>query len=404
MTMPSTQNRTATFRHALVLLLGSCLPVMAAVLIAPVLPQIMQHYAGVPHAEALVPLALTIPALSVGIISPLAGMFVDRFGRKRLLLASMVLYAAVGTAPLYLESLTAIIASRAGVGVAEAFIMTICTSMIADYFSGALRERYLAQQTMWASIAATLFFGIGGALGEAGWRTSFWMYAIALLLLPVMAIMLWEPRPEVAAHGAEGQIAAKRTFPIKAVLGICAVTLGSAIAFYTLPVHMGFVLQAIGVTAPAKIGMATAIGSVANVVGAVAFRRLSALGVPYSLAIAFGTLGGGFLAVSAASDLKAAVIGAILNGFGAGLLLPTLLTWLMRQLRFEERGRGAGAFTASFFVGQFACPLIVLGLNKSLGGLGAAISGLGWVAVGAAIAAAGSAIVLRPGGVPNSSA
>jgi MFS family permease len=108
--------------------------------------------------------------------------------------------------------------------------------------------------------------------------------------------------------------------------------------------------------------------------------------------------------VSAASDLKAAVIGAILNGFGAGLLLPTLLTWLMRQLRFEERGRGAGAFTASFFVGQFACPLIVLGLNKSLGGLGAAISGLGWVAVGAAIAAAGSAIVLRPGGVPNSSA
>jgi len=351
-----------------------------------------------------VPLALTIPALSVGIISPLAGMFVDRFGRKRLLLASMVLYAAVGTAPLYLESLTAIIASRAGVGVAEAFIMTICTSMIADYFSGALRERYLAQQTMWASIAATLFFGIGGALGEAGWRTSFWMYAIALLLLPVMAIMLWEPRPEVAAHAAEGQIAAKRTFPIKAVLGICAVTLGSAIAFYTLPVHMGFVLQAIGVTAPAKIGMATAIGSVANVVGAVAFRRLSALGVPYSLAIAFGTLGGGFLAVSAASDLNAAVIGAILNGFGAGLLLPTLLTWLMRQLRFEERGRGAGAFTASFFVGQFACPLIVLGLNKSLGGLGAAISGLGWVAVGAAIAAAGSAIVLRPGGVPNSSA
>lgn len=399
--MSATQNRTATFRHALVLLLGSCLPVMAAVLIAPVLPQIMQHFANVPNAELLVPLALTIPALAVGLISPLAGMIVDRFGRKPLLLAGMALYAAVGTAPLYLQSLPAIIASRVGVGVAEAFIMTICTSLIADYFSGALRERYLAQQTMWASIAATLFFGIGGALGEAGWRTPFWMYAIALLLLPVMAIMLWEPRPDSTVHAVEGTSVARRNFPIKPVLGICAVTFGSSIAFYTLPVHMGFVLQVIGITSPAKIGMAAAIGSVATVAGAVAFRRLSALGVPLSLAIAFGALGGGFLAVSAASDFNAVVVGAVFSGFGAGLVLPTLLTWLMRQLRFEERGRGAGAFTASFFVGQFVCPLVVLGLNKSLGGLGAALYGMGWIAVGATVLAMGSAIVLRPGGVAN---
>ena len=402
--MSTTQNRTATFRHALVLLLGSCLPVMAAVLIAPVLPQIMQHFASVPNAELLVPLALTIPALAVGLISPLAGMIVDRFGRKPLLLAGMVLYAAVGTAPLYLQSLPAIIASRVGVGVAEAFIMTICTSLIADYFSGAQRERYLAQQTMWACIAATLFFGIGGALGEAGWRAPFWMYTVALLLLPVMAIMLWEPRPDATVHAGEGTRFAKRKFPIKPVLGICAVTLGSAIAFYTLPVHMGFVLQAIGITSSAKVGMAAAIGSVATVAGAIAFRRLSALGVPLSLAIAFGVLGGGFLAVSAASDFNAVVVGAVFSGFGAGLVLPTLLIWLMRQLRFEERGRGAGAFTSSFFVGQFVCPLVVLGLNKSLGGLGAALYGMGWIAVGAAALAMGSALVLRPGGVANPNA
>ena len=80
-----------------------------------------------------------------------------------------------------------------------------------------------------------------------------------------------------------------------------AITLGSAIAFYTLPVHMGFVLQAIGVTSPAKFGMATAIGSIATVTGSIAFRRLSALGVAVCLAIAFGSLGGGFLVVGAAS-------------------------------------------------------------------------------------------------------
>ena len=388
-------NQTASFRHALILLLGSCLPVMATVLIAPVLPQIMQHFSGVPNAEALVPLALTIPALVIGLLAPIAGMVVDRIGRKRLLLASMVLYAVFGTAPLYLETLPAIIASRAGVGMAEAIIMTVCTSLIADYFSGAQRERYLAQQTMWASISATLFFGIGGALGESGWRTPFWMYTAALLLLPAMAIMLWEPRPDNAAQASGGTAAPKRVFPLKAVLGICAITFFSAIMFYTLPVHMGFVLNAIGVTSPAKIGMATAIGSVATVIGAIAFRRLTAFGVPNCLAMAFGTLAAGFLIVSKADDFNAVVIGAVFHGFGAGLVLPTVLTWLMRQLSFEQRGRGSGAFMASFFIGQFVSPLIVLGLSKLLGGLAPALGGLGWL-VAAITVAAGSAIAVRP--------
>lgn len=399
--MSAPHNPTASFRHALILLLGSCLPVMATVLLAPVLPQIMQEFSGVPHAEALVPLALTMPALVIGVIAPFAGMIVDRFGRLRLLLASMVLYTIFGTAPLYLETLPAIIASRAGVGLAEAIIITVCTSLIADYFSGSQRDRYLAQQTVWASISATIFFGLGGALGEAGWRTPFWMYTAALLLLPMMAIMLWEPRPDSPSPALGTATASGRPFPLKKVLGICAITFGGAIAFYTMPVHMGFVLNAIGVVAPAKIGMAAAIGSAANVIGAIAFRRLSALGVPCCLAMAFGTLGAGFFVVSQASDFNGVVFGAFLHGFGAGLVLPTVLTWLMRQLRFEERGRGSGAFMASFFIGQFVCPLIVLGLVKLLGSLGAALSGMGWVVAAAAIVATGSAIVLRPGVAAN---
>lgn len=394
--MSATQNRTATFRHALVLLLGSCLPVMATVLIAPVLPQIMQHFAGVANAEALVPLALTVPALVIGLIAPIAGMIVDRFGRKRLLLASMVLYAVFGTAPLYLETLPAIIASRAGVGVAEAIIMTVCTSLIADYFSGVQRERYLAQQTMWASISATLFFGIGGALGESGWRTPFWMYTAALLLLPAMAVMLWEPRPDGSPHASGATAAPKQAFPLRPVLGICAITFVSAIMFYTLPVHMGFVLNAVGVVSPAKIGLATAIGSVATVIGAIAFRRLTAFGVPNCLALAFGTLAAGFLIVSKADDFNAVVIGAVFHGFGAGLVLPTVLTWLMRQLSFDQRGRGSGAFTASFFIGQFVSPLIVLGAGKALGGLAPALGGLGWLVAAIAVVAAASAFAVRP--------
>lgn len=87
----------------------------------------------------------------------------DRLGRKRLLVVATVMYAILGTAPLWLDSLVAIVAARALVGVTEAAIMTCCTTLLGDYYSGRQRDRYLAMQTMCAAISATAFFVLGGA-------------------------------------------------------------------------------------------------------------------------------------------------------------------------------------------------------------------------------------------------
>ena len=43
--------------------------------------------------------------------------------------------------------------------------MTCCTTLIADYFSGTERDRWLGMQTVFASLSATVFFALGGALG-----------------------------------------------------------------------------------------------------------------------------------------------------------------------------------------------------------------------------------------------
>lgn len=65
-------------------------------------------------------------------------------------------YAVLGTAPLYLDSLGAIVASRVGVGLCEAAIMTCCTTLIGDYWSGARRSRYLGLQTLMAAATSLL--------------------------------------------------------------------------------------------------------------------------------------------------------------------------------------------------------------------------------------------------------
>ena len=119
-----------------------------------------------PGSAILVPMIVAIPALMIAIFAPFAGQIVDRLGRKTLLIVAMIAYAFVGTAPAYLESLQLILVTRVGVGITEAAIMTVCTTLIVDYFhEEKRRNKYLGLQTVVTTLAATVFIILGGALG-----------------------------------------------------------------------------------------------------------------------------------------------------------------------------------------------------------------------------------------------
>ncbi|MFJ4692252.1 MFS transporter [Streptomyces sp. NPDC088766] len=360
---------------ATLLMAGSCLPVLGAVLIAPVLPRMQDHFEGVAGAAALVPLVLTVPALSLALLAPFAGIVVDRVGRKRLLVAATLLYALFGTVPLWTDSLYGILASRVLVGVAEAAIMTACTTLIGDYYTGRVRDRYLALQTMCASASATVFFVLGGALGAAGWRAPFGLYAVGLLLAPVMARALPTPRP---ASGDEQDRTGTdpRPFPVRRMIGICLLTVFGAVVFYTVPVEMSYLLDDLGTDAPGVIGAVTAVASAATVVGSVVFTRLADR-PRHRLPLVFALSGVGFLLMGLADGLPLLIVGAVVNCVATGLLLPSLLTLAMSRLDFADRGRGTGLWTSAFFLGEFACPLVLLGGKGALGDLASAVGLLG---------------------------
>jgi len=348
------------------------------------------HFAAVPGAKALVPLALTVPALALALLAPFAGVIVDRLGRRRLLIGATLLYAVFGTAPLWLESLGAIIASRALVGVAEAAIMTCCTTLIGDYYSGQQRVKYLALQTMCASASATVFFVLGGAVGAAGWRVPFWVYAVSLVLAPLMASAL----PAPVAADAVAVVEPRRAFPWRQLGGICALTFFGAMVFYTVPVEMSYLLDDLGVESSGVIGLATAVASAATVGGAVTFARLKrAPGPLLPGVLAVCAVGFGVMAVAGNPALL--VVGAVINCVGTGMLLPALLTSAMSRLAFEDRGRGTGLWTAAFFGGEFVCPLVLLGVEAVVGSLSGAVGVLG---AAAAVVAGGLLTAGRRGG------
>jgi MFS family permease len=382
---PQTIGTTAAPRQAgpaqlALLLAGSCLSVLGAVLIAPVLPQMTDHFAGVAGVDVLVPIVLTVPALIIGLAAPFAGVVVDALDRKRLLLVAMVLYSVFGTAPLYLQSLGAIIGSRVLVGLCEAAIMTCCTTLIADYWSGPRRSRYLGLQTVLAAVSAAVFLGVGGALGAAGWRTPFWLYTVAVLLAFPMARLLWQPvRSTPAARPAGRRLAA---LPWRDLFVPCLVTLAGGIIFYALIVQLSFVLDDAGVTSTATIGALSALMSVATAAGSLSFTKLSGQTPRRLLPIGFGLSAAGLAVVAAAGTVPLITLGAVLAGAGTGLLLPVLLTWSINRLHFEQRGRGTGLWTGALFIGEFFCPLLIAAIGAGTGGLRPALGVLaGFAAV-----------------------
>jgi MFS family permease len=352
------------------LLLPITLSTMAIVLLAPILPQLLHEYRAVPGFEFWVPMILTVPALCVAFLSPIAGLLGDRFGRRRLLLAAFLLYAMTGVAPVFLTSLPAILVSRVGVGISEALIMVLSTTLIGDYFTGAARDKWLAGQTAFASMSALLFFNIGGQLGVFGWRMPFWVYTSALLMFALVLRFTWEPKGDRSGSTAvERPPVAPLEFPWRRMMMILAITVYGSIFFYAVQIQASSGLAHLGLTDPARIGLLTSIASIGVPLGTFVYSRIGRWPIRRLLLIEFGLLAAGFATMGLATGATPFLVGCFLNQVGAGLLLPTLLVWSMSLLSFEIRGRGAGMWQSAFAFGQFLSPVIVTLLARPAGGL-----------------------------------
>ncbi len=71
----------------------------------------------------------------------------------------------------------------------------------------------------------------------------------------------------------------------------------------------------------------------------------------------FAIIGAGFILMANAGSAEQFIAAGFLNQFGAGMLLPTMLTWAVAPLSYANRGRGSGIWQSVFAFGQFASTL-----------------------------------------------
>jgi len=363
---PGAQNvegKSAGAAVAHLLLLIACLPILGMLVIAPVLPDIQRHFATTPGAAYLAPLVLTAPSLSIVLLSPITGRLASRGGRKRLILIALLLYTLAATAPLYLNSIYVIIATRLVVGAAEAALMTISTMLIGDYFTGAKRDRYLSMQVIYTSMSAVIFLIGGGILGQAGWRIPFATYFIPLLLLPLALAMLWEP------HGSVQLETGSAALSWRVILPICAVTFLAGGCMNIASVELSYVIEAVGATSSVMKGLGAAVNSAGIAIGGAIMAYRGKATQRSQVVTAFVVGAAGFAVISAAPSLAGVMIGAVIVGLSSGFYLGWLLANLNRNLTFETRGRSVGIWMSSYFLATVLAPVCVVAISRSLGGI-----------------------------------
>lgn len=346
---PSTGGKVA-------LLMAGSLTVMAGTVVSPVLPAIHEVFASLPNVELLAKLVLTLHALAVVLTAAGLGFVADRWGRKPLLLAGLVIYALGGASGLVLNDLHGVLAGRLVLGLGVAGVSTAATTLIADYYSGAERSRFMGLQAAFMAGAGFVFLVSAGALADFNWHAPFAIYLVALLIVPAAALLLPEPVRGGSGRGA-GAEAPRTRWALTGLLLFMAV-LGMML-FYAVPVQAPFLLKArLGATG-LHVGVALGIVCSCAAITSLFFHRIwHVLGFKGTLALMFLAEAVGFFGLAHARSYLAVVPALCALGPGFGLLIPNLSTWMAGLVEARHRGRMLGLLTTCLFLGQFLSPLV----------------------------------------------
>lgn len=351
-------------------LLGTALlTVLTGSMLAPALPRMTAAYAAVPHAELLVKLVLTAPALGIVLAAPLAGWFLDHLGRKPVLVVAMLLFAVAGSSGLYLDSLYAILAGRVLLGVSAAGIRTACTTLIGDFFEGRARRRLMGWQTTSRATSSVVFLLAGGALAGVGWRAPFGMYLASLAVLPFMLLFIEEP----ARHGGEpseapGPVGGRAQVRVGRIALVYATGMVGRAFFYLVPTEIPLRLHTIAGSGELATAVAIAAMTATAALSSLFYERIKRrLSFEAVFGVVFALMGVGYLTVFLAQGYWETVAGLILSGPGFGLMMPNLSVWLLSEAPEPVRGRLTGGMTMCVFFGQFAAPLLAEPLLGRIG-------------------------------------
>ena len=136
------------------------------------------------------------------ICSPIAGYIADRYSRRYVIAGSLFIWSAVTWATGHVTTYEQLLATRAAMGLSEAFYIPAALALIADWHIGPTRSRAIGihQMGIYAGVIVGGFSGYIAESPEHGWRWGFDACGIVgvLYALPLFLFLRDVPRHEAA--------------------------------------------------------------------------------------------------------------------------------------------------------------------------------------------------------------
>ncbi len=333
--------------------------------------------------------------VTMAMLSPLAGMAVDRWGGHRVMPAGAViaalgcaaLAAAHGLALYYLAWIVL------GVGMRLCLYDAAFASLARA--AGPTARRPMSQITLFGGLASTVMWPAGHALsGWLGWRGAVLAYgALALATLPLYLAL---PRTRYAAPaGAKDRAAAglTRSPAERRMAGVLYATIAMLTNFLAAgnAAHLIALLSGLGLAAAAAVSVA-ALWGVGQFAARLADVALGSRLHPLTLTLAVGAMLPlcFLLALLSGGNLYASAAYALLYGACNGLMTITRGTLPLALFDFRSYGSLVGALLIPSFLLTATAPVAYAYLIAGYGARGAMA-----MSVGLAAAICAAALALR---------
>lgn len=319
------------------LLLANLLPPLGTALLSPVLDSLIDPFGTTAADIGLMMSTFTAPPI---LVIPLAGVLADRYGRKPVIVASLLLFGGAGTAIALTTNFRVALGLRLLQGVAFGGLTPVIITSIGDLYAGTREATAQGLRFTGSGLTQTAFPLLAGLLVTVAWQLPFLIYAMAFPIALLVALRFREPStptPATADGGSSEDLSsttdespsdsyARALFALLRKPRVLSLVLARGlpivvwIAFLTY--NSIIVVQIQGGT-PGEAGLLVALGSLAYAVAASQAGRITAVVdsrfVP--LVAAHAALAAGFGIVLYAPGIVLAAVGIILSGAGFGTAL-----------------------------------------------------------------------------------
>jgi len=332
--------------------------VLGVASITPAFPRIIKDL-GLTHGQiGLLITVFTFPGI---FLSPFLGILADRFGRKRILVPSLILFAVAGGACGLVTDLHHLLVLRFFQGVGASALAALSATVIGDLYEGRDRAAAMGYNASVLSVGTACYPAIGGALALLGWSYPFFLPLAALPIAWFVLYRLDSPEPAGELRLKEYLTGAGVVLANRRVVGVFMVSVATFIILY------GSLLTFFPLLASERFGASTMdIGlllSAMSVTTAITSSQMGRLTGRFSEAALIRTsfllYAVALLVIPATPALGLFLLSAFIFGLGHGMNIPSIYSLMAGYAPMEHRGVLMSVNGTVLRLGQTLGPLVM---------------------------------------------